>query len=268
MVENLLNKLWKQYIDTNPHVGKINKLFESLGETPTNDHIALRTVNDPRVNIYELAEVFTKYGYVICKDYDFEVKKLKAVHLEHSDKNKPKIFISQLLVEEFSPFLQETMKSCVDSISNDLLENKEELLTSGVSWTNINYLTYTKLLEKSEYAAWFYAFGFRANHFTVFINELKNFDDVAEVNDFLKDNNIALNISGGEIKGSPNDLLEQSSTMSGTIEVDFIDGKQVIPCCYYEFAKRYKDSNGNLYQGFVAKSADKIFESTAASNNH
>ena len=42
----------------------------------------------------------------------------------------------------------------------------------------------------------------------------------------------------------------------------FDDGSKVIPCCYYEFARRYPLPNGNLFQGFVAKSADKIFEST------
>ena len=46
------------------------------------------------------------------------------------------------------------------------------------------------------------------------------------------------------------------------IEIEFIDGTMTIPSCYYEFAKRYADQSGNLYQGFVAKSADKIFEST------
>ncbi|QLE78292.1 DUF1338 domain-containing protein [Francisella sp. Scap27] len=267
MSDNLLDKLWQQYVDTNSHVGKINKLFESLGEIPVNDHIALRTVNNSKVDIYKLAEVFIKLGYEICDDYDFVVKKLKAIHLEHNDKSKPKIFISQLLTEEFSPFLQQTMKSCVDAIPESLLQHKDELLTSGTSWSNISYATYKKLLEESEYAAWFYAFGFRANHFTVFINELKNFDSVVAVNDFLKENNITLNVSGGEIKGSPTDLLEQSSTMSGSVEVDFVDGKETIPCCYYEFAKRYKDKDGNLYQGFVAKSADKIFESTAGSSS-
>jgi len=35
-----------------------------------------------------------------------------------------------------------------------------------------------------------------------------------------------------------------------------------IPSCYYEFARRYEDKNGELYGGFIAKSADKIFEST------
>ncbi|MEJ2595547.1 MAG: DUF1338 domain-containing protein, partial [bacterium] len=35
-----------------------------------------------------------------------------------------------------------------------------------------------------------------------------------------------------------------------------------IPSCYYEFARRYPDASGKLYGGFIAKSADKIFEIT------
>ena len=37
-----------------------------------------------------------------------------------------------------------------------------------------------------------------------------------------------------------------------------------IPSCFYEFAQRYELPDGKLYQGFVAASADKIFESTNA----
>lgn len=79
---------------------------------------------------------------------------------------------------------------------------------------------------------------------------------------FLEKNGFVLNKSGDAIKGTPADLLEQSSTMANEISVQFADGIYKIPSCYYEFAKRYKMPNGSLYQGFVAASADKIFEST------
>ena len=78
----------------------------------------------------------------------------------------------------------------------------------------------------------------------------------------LKENGFELNNSGGEIKGSKEVLLEQSSTLADKIEVEFSDNKLIIPSCYFEFAKRYAMKDGSLYQGFVAQSADKIFEST------
>ena len=64
------------------------------------------------------------------------------------------------------------------------------------------------------------------------------------------------------IKGSPEVLLEQSSTMADKVVVNFTDGDVEIPSCFYEFARRYPMDNGQLYTGFVAASADKIFEST------
>ena len=122
--------------------------------------------------------------------------------------------------------------------------------------------TYEKLLEVSEYAAWMAAFGFRPNHFTVNVNALKTFKGLEEVNQFLKGQGILLNTSGGEVKGTKEDLLKQSSTMANQITVDFSDKAMVVPSCYYEFAQRFRGQDGQLYQGFVATSADKIFEST------
>ena len=50
--------------------------------------------------------------------------------------------------------------------------------------------------------------------------------------------------------------------MADKAEVKFSDGEAIIPSCFYEFAKRYPLDCGTLYSGFVAASADKIFEST------
>ncbi len=66
------------------------------------------------------------------------------------------------------------------------------------------------------------------------------------------------------MKGSPEDLLEQSSTMADRVVVRFSDREATIPSCFYEFALRYPKPDGELYSGFVAASADKIFESTHA----
>jgi len=64
------------------------------------------------------------------------------------------------------------------------------------------------------------------------------------------------------VKGTPEKLLEQSSTLADRVEVMFQEGKFTVPSCYYEFAKRYEGADGKLFSGFVAGSADKIFEST------
>ncbi len=50
--------------------------------------------------------------------------------------------------------------------------------------------------------------------------------------------------------------------MADKVPVMFTGGEQIIPGGFYEFAKRYQMADGIYYQGFVAASADKIFEST------
>ncbi|MCW9018038.1 MAG: DUF1338 family protein, partial [Kangiellaceae bacterium] len=57
-------------------------------------------------------------------------------------------------------------------------------------------------------------------------------------------------------------LLEQSSTLANSIEVEFADKRVNLPSCFYEFAMRYPTAGGELFKGFIASSADKIFEST------
>ena len=158
----------------------------------------------------------------------------------------------------------------MDSINSVTSEtySSDELIFAGSLFQNPSYNNYKKLLEESEYAAWLYVFGFRANHFTVSINSLKKFDTIEKVNDFIKAGGFLLNNSGGEIKGTKEDLLQQSSTLADRIKIRFLEGEFEIPCCYYEFAQRFPDPTGSLYSGFVAKSADKIFESTNFKRNN
>lgn len=261
-LNNILNRLWDDYTTQNPSAKKVYELFSKEGETVLNDHIAFRTYDDSRINIDVLSRVFLENGYLEKGAYEFEAKHLFAKHFEHkTDKNAPKVFISQLKTKDFSQFLQDTVKDIVGNISVNDLES-DELIYAGNVWGVPNYETYIKLKEESEYAAWVYVYGFRANHFTVFINHLEKYNTIEKVNQFLKDNGFRLNNSGGEIKGTKAELLKQSSIMANHIDVEFEDGIKSIPGCYYEFAQRYPDKDGVLYNGFIAKSADKIFEST------
>lgn len=260
--QQIFDKLWADYTTQNPAAKKVYDLLIAEGEEVLNDHIAFRTFNDPRVNIDVMAQLFIEAGYEYKGSYNFEEKKLNARHYEHKEfRDAPRVFISELRTEEFSPFLQETVKNMLDNIPSDLA-GKGELVYMGNVWGTPSFEIYEKLRQESEYAAWVYVYGFRANHFTVNVNALKKFNSVEDVNQFLEKNGFKINDSGGRVKGTPEELLEQSSTMAGKLPVEFSEGTREIPSCYYEFAKRYPDSDGKLYSGFIAKSADKIFEST------
>ena len=260
-VKNLFNNIWQNYLEVTPSADKVHQLL-GTGSDLINDHVAYRTFNIAKVNIEKISAHLLNLGYTECGDYHFEAKKLYAKHFEHADTNLPKVFISELLVEEFSPRVQEIIEKMVAGI-NEGDVNVESFLYSGTHW-KVSHQEYLDLLAESEYAAWVSAWGYRANHFTVSINHLESYDSIEAVNDAVKAGGFTLNSAGGEIKGDEGVKLEQSSTMADSVLVEFSDKTVSIPSCFYEFAKRYPLENGELYTGFVAASADKIFESTNA----
>lgn len=269
-VNTLFENLWQDYVAITPSAQKIHAFLDSYEAKHSdakaqiiNDHIALRTFNIAKINMQKLAAHFLALGYSEQGQYVFAEKKLVAKHFEHPDDSLPKVFISELLVEEMSPDVQRIIHTMLESVKEDAPQ-QDNFLYSGAHW-QVSAQDYDRLLAESEYAAWVSIWGFRANHFTVSVNHLSHFNELSALNSALKQAGFVLNQSGGEIKGGPDVLLAQSSTMADKITVQLSDAEKLIPSCFYEFSQRYTMANGSLYRGFVAASADKIFESTNAS---
>ena len=264
-IETVLEKMWQDYLLLNPEAQRVVDTLLAEGESIVNDHIALRTFNVGVVALEECANPSSPWAMRRRKRIFSIPKSCGLKHYEYAaDPTIPKIFISELLVNEFSSEFQDIVSSLVDRVSADQVQ-LPNFFYSGRPWS-VSASQYETLLKESDYGAWMAAIGYRPNHFTVFVNHLKKYSDLETLNDFLKAKGFKLNTSGGEIKGTPQVFLEQSSTLANSVKVEFTDSKREIPSCYFEFAKRYPLASGELYQGFVAKSADKIFESTNAPN--
>jgi len=258
-VEGFFKKYLDNWLPLCPDANKILTLLSEKNENIVNDHIALRTMDFSEIGLQKLAQPFLEMGYEYKGEYHFKQKKLYAKHLElPSNPNATKVFISELLTAQISTEAKTILQSSTSNIPLDAISHTE-LGTSGRHW-DFDENTYHNLYKESEYAAWFYAFGFRANHFTISINHLNSFDSLSDFNVWLKEHGITLNQSGGEIKGSKDVGLIQSSTMANSVHVE---GNSQIPGCYIEFAERFAVGDQKLYQGFVTSSADKIFESTS-----
>ncbi|MEC7183275.1 MAG: DUF1338 domain-containing protein [Bdellovibrionota bacterium] len=261
-LDKFFKKSWDDYIEITPSAKKINDLLKKEGEDIVNDHIALRTFSDDRVGLKVFEEYFCEQGYEKKGDYSFPEKKLRANHFENrGNPSLPKIFISELDLESFSTPFKDIVEKVLKYVP--IGATFRELYNLTLPWKDqLIYEDYQVLRKESEYAAWLLAMGFRANHFTVFINPLKKLTSIRKMNDFLKGHGFSLNESGGDVKGSPEDFLEQSSIMADTQVVSFKEGEFDVSTCYYEFAQRYKLPSGEVFQGFIANSASKIFEST------
>lgn len=259
--------LWVDYVAMAPQAERIRSEFESRGEAVMNDHVAFRTLGLEPIGIERLEPHILQLGYRQFEPYEFPAKKLRAFGYVSDDPDAPRIFLSELKIDELSSKSAAILRECAAWIDTAEVA-QSEVLWSGRLWDPISWEDYQTLVAESEYAAWVATLGLRPNHFTISVNHLQNTTEIEEVLQVIESLGYAVNDSGGRVKGSPAQLLEQGSTMADHMTVDFADGEQhEVPTCYYEFAKRYPDSSGNLFQGFVATSADKIFESTDTAKN-
>lgn len=255
--------LWQDYVSIAPQAQEVHDLFANTNGRVINDHVAFRTFAATPIALDALEPVILSMGYNRQDSYHFKAKKLRAQSYIHPDTRIPKIFCSELLVDQLSAVSQQIISRYTRQITPKTLE--PAVFWSGRHWTVPEWEDYQQLLKESEYAAWLLAIGVRCNHFTVSVNHLHSTDSIYEVLEQVKIAGFAVNTVGGEVKGTPQNLLEQGSTLADRRVLEFAGGElHEIPTCFYEFAKRYPDSDGEVYQGFIEANADKIFESTHA----
>ncbi|WP_317933519.1 DUF1338 domain-containing protein [Halioxenophilus sp. WMMB6] len=264
-VDGFFQSLWQNYTEVTPQALAIHQLLAELGEPVVNDHVAFRTFSESAINLVALESVLADLGYQAYGAFRFEQKKLNARCYKHrTESTAAKIFLSELQIRELSASSQKILRNLTAQIPTEL-ELAPALFWRGCLWQPLEFGAYQELLLESEYAAWLATMGLRVNHFTVSVNHLKRYTSIESINALLVGNGFRLNTVGGEIKGSPQVLLEQSSTLADTIDHCFASGDHhAIPSCFYEFARRYPKLNGELFDSFIEGNADKIFESTVS----
>lgn len=255
-LDEFLSLLWNHYIQIAPSAGKIRSLLESRGDTWVNDHIAFRTYDRSPIDLEALEPHLLAFGYKRYAPYAFDDKKIRAYGYLHPEAGRPRIFLSELETEKLSVGAQSRIANLTAQIDPKLVGDPL-VLNAGLLWQPPSRAVYQELLQESEYAGWVAVNGLCANHFTVSVNELESFDSLQGLLEFLQAEGFAMNTSGGLIKGTPEVLLEQGSTLADRRTLELEGEATEITTCYVEFARRYQG-----FDGFVPASADKIFEST------
>jgi hypothetical protein len=254
--------LWDDFTSIAPAAASIRSSLAARGESVSNDHVAFRTFDRGPIRLERLEPLLLGLGYERFAPYAFEKKRLKAFGYVHPDPSAPRVFLSELETQCFSGFLRDIVDRLVAQVSLRQTETPA-VFWSGRPWDPVSRSEYERLADESEYAAWVAALGLHANHFTVSVNELsEELRSIEAVLAWVESLGFGINESGGRVKGSPELLLEQGSTLADEVEVPFEDGARKVPAGYCEFALRHRDAQARLYPGFVPQSADRIFEST------
>ncbi|XVE85929.1 hypothetical protein DITRI_Ditri17bG0131400 [Diplodiscus trichospermus] len=285
---DVLTSMETVYLNRNPTAKSILELVHSVDdEQICYDHLAFRTFGVNGFGINSMASFFLDYGYTQREELRFPAKKLKALWFSPPSSSSqdggsggngplPRVFISELLVDQMSPKTQEIIRKYTEKSGSG---NKYAALASALgslTWEKPLYSEFQQLAGESEYAAWTLVNGYALNHVTISTHRLKsNLRNIKGLNQFIEKNRFKLNSEGGVLKVSPDGLLLQSSTVADSIPFCFSDGvNESFPCSYIEFAERlvlpqYKNLPENEIKechrrdGFEVGNADKIFESTS-----
>ncbi|XP_054825297.1 uncharacterized protein LOC129322875 [Prosopis cineraria] len=285
---SVLEGMQSVYLSRNPTAKAILDLVESTDNSQIcYDHLAFRTFGVNGYGIDSMASFFVDYGYRPQEELRFPAKKLKALWFSPPRNSftgsgsgihgpLPRVFISELLVDQTSPQAQEIIRRYT---STSGVGHKYAALASSLgilTWDKPSYSDFQTLASESEYAAWTLVNGHALNHVTISTHRLKShLRNIKNLNQFIEENDIRLNSEGGVLKVSPDDLLLQSSTVADSVDFLFSDGiTKSVPCSYIEFAERlvlpqYRNladsevKEHHRRDGFEVGNADKIFESTS-----
>ncbi len=286
-LDTFLNMLFDRY---QAKVAAVKKITDALIEQGVvssqqeivNDHIAFRTLGVPNLGIQSFEKIFLHHGYQKKDYYYFEGKKLNAYWYAPPAEEYPRVFMSELIVDQLSAQAQQIIHQYTGTIKTDPVDMLD--LNNGQQigeffhqslWQLPTKPDYLALLKESEYAAWVIYNRYYLNHYTISVHALKNgYNTLASFDDFVEGLGIKLNTSGGKIKVSEDGLLLQSSTIAEMQDATFADGETLsIASSYVEFAERLvlpefknlssdKIKSRHRREGFETSNADKIFEST------
>ncbi|BAZ06520.1 DUF1338 domain-containing protein [Calothrix sp. NIES-3974] len=293
IINHIWQELWQEYLQRVPYARTYVKMITENGGTVANDHIAFRslrlniTVNGHEFNlgIPFLETIIQQFGYQCGGEYFFPTTHLYARHYYHpqqTELNLPKLFLSELIVDELPDYIQKIIHQSVASISPNYLDNYLQLsqsLPSQTTYKNLfirpwqpPYLSHIHTVNQiSQYGAWVLLHGYAVNHFTGYVNQQNTpkYPDIQTTANGLKKMGVPMK---NEIEGSIAVGLCQTATQAVNEDVTVIDDinnqeiKTPWTYAYYEIAERYHIPNQvgdtQLFDGFLGANAQHLFEMT------
>lgn len=298
IAQHLWNKLWEDYSARVSYARVYQQAIAEAGGTVANDHIAFRslgmTVDLPQgrmnLGIDYIAQIATALGYEVAGEYTFSDKHLYARHYRHPEQERwhlPKLFISELIVEELPPEtrsqIEETVNAGINlaTVSFESIDTECDSESDRISeqlravfarpWDPPLRSAVESVNAASQYGAWVLLHGYAVNHFTGYINQQNTsvYPDLESTARALSDRGVPMKAA---IEGSPEVGLCQTATHAVKEQVSVRDDRsgEVIQIpwtyAYYELAQRFaiaaEPGQPELFDGFLGENATHLFEMT------
>jgi hypothetical protein len=300
IARQLWEHLWQDYSYRVKYARIYQQMIEEAGGKIANDHIAFRSlrliVDRPKgkinLGIPYVANIIEALGYQVAGEYEFPDQYLFARHYRHPQQDHfdlPKLFISELIVDNLPPSITQQIEQTVSSgnffhLPN--LKNKIEKASTEIEveqiveqlqsafvrpWEPPKRSVVEAVNAFSQYGAWILLHGYAVNHFTGYVNRqnTSSYPDIETTARGLAERGIPMK---DYIEGSLGSGLRQTATKAVTEMVtvkDDLTGESIqIPWtyAYYEIAERNKvevaPGQQALFEGFLGSQARNLFEMT------
>ena len=294
----LIKKLWEKYRLSVDHAALVDHHLKTItGRTIILDHFALIDLPSAHTGIPTLSAIFSEIGFTQCgadylpdKQNDFIWMASIDAPGQPAELALPQVVLADFRLEELPPpikkiILQYTayikpspineIKKQIRQLSDgdcNAIEAVVDLIYGYImkkDWPLPTIKEFRTVQEYNELLAWVLVFGSIPNHFAASMHfSHPHFQQLDDLNAFLRDKlNITLNTIDGEIKGSREMGIRQSSTLAPSQKIALSDGEIMIPSQFMEFVWRFSMNEKNpvywddYYTGFIAKNANRVVES-------
>ncbi len=297
---NLWKLLWQEYSARVNHARTYQQMIIAAGGTVANDHIAFRSlrllVDTPQgqvnLGIDYLGQLAEALGYEAAEEYTFAQTHLYARYYRHPQQeefNLPKLFISELIVDELPTNIIQLISKTVSSIPNNLTSPLTPLLQKDANietiakqlqqvftrpWLPPQRSVVEEVNQVTQYGTWVLLHGYAVNHFTGYVNgqNTPEYPDIDSTANALANLGVPMK---AEIEGNVACGLRQTATQAVTEMVTVLDDNSGVEIqipwtyAYYEIAQRYlievESGKQVLFDAFLGSNAQQLFEMTRLS---
>ncbi|AGY59919.1 DUF1338 domain-containing protein [Gloeobacter kilaueensis] len=275
----LWERLWKRYQQRVSYARVYQEMIEQAGGTVANDHIAFRSLRlssgGQDFGIGYLERFIEPLGYVAAGEYVFSGQHLCARHYQHPEQEAlelPKLFVSELLVDDLSEPAALAIRAAVEGATlvqtARTLEEYEAVFSRP--WQPPRRSAIEVVNSASQYGAWVLLHGYAVNHFTGYVNRqnTERYFDIESTAQGLAERGVPMK---SVIEGDWGSGLRQTATRAVSEPVTVLDdgGRPVeIPWtyAYYEIAERgtieVAPGRRERFDGFLGPQAKNLFEMT------
>lgn len=238
----VLLPLWKSLVNRCPQLAVTHTRFTRCSEYEliSCDHIGLRTVSHPLVDISALKKLFGQLGYKSAQQYTDADNGQRSIVLVPNSTNAasnsdlPRLCIEELCLDRLCASNQQILSKRVEDLCGDTPLSWDFFSPNHQNTVDLDSSVFCQLLEESSYAAWLYVNGLSATHFSFLVQSSQKLTHGSSDETTDEASGYLQNQLGSCIFQGSSPTRHYVGLEGNRLQVNFLDSHStMVPLCYY-----------------------------------